>query len=569
METEKSFAMKLGKLFGSILGLSVLPLGAQDLVYVVGADVYIQSGADVYIYGGLTASNSASLIQNDGQIFIRLDPAAGKENWTNNASANLLTGTGTVYMEADGPQEITGTFPTTFYNLVLGGAGVNEKWLRGVDMYVKNTLNLNDEILYVDTHTVYLLNPAPNSLLRTGPTTPDFTDNINEGIIVANHSTRDLRHKGFLARAVQAGQSYFFPVGDTTQLTKRFRPVIIHPLSIPSGQTQDTIFVRFVNVSPLTDSYDPNRYQDPITSVGNVFYWLIHSGGEANARQDSIIVFYNDAVDGGYYKGIAHWNPDSTDVNTSTTPAWTYKDFNNPNSPGQCLTCPVNKTADTLSYIRQKFIGRYDPFNYATNTSGQGASWVFTLVVDPVLPLDFVVLKATPQKDHILVEWTVPMEGEDVMGYELLRSDVFTKREAIYWQDAKKVTGLYTYSYNDYNVERGVVYEYVVRAVFSDGTERYSNVATAMLGEENGLASVSIIDNQFDGNMSVLLTSTQPTTADLLMYDATGRLVWMKQKVSVNGVATVHVPYNVLARGVYTLSVRFEREGVVALKVMR
>ncbi len=539
-------------------------LNAQDLFYVVGGDVYIQSGADVYIYGGLKATNNTSLIQNDGQIFIRLDPAVGKENWTNNASAGLLTGTGTVYMEADGPQEITGTFPTTFYNLVLGGAGTNEKWLRGVDMYVQNTLNLTDEILYIDTHTAYLLNPAPAALLRTGPTVPNFTDNTNEGIIVANHSTRDRRHKGFFARAVQINQTYFFPVGDTTQVTKRFRPILLVPKAIPSGQLQDTIFVRFVNTPPATDLYDPTRYQDPITSVGNVFYWLIHSGSESLARSDSIVVFYNNLVDGGYYKGFAHWNPDSSDVNTNAPPAWTYKDFQGP-----CVSCNVNNAGPTLSYIAQNFIGRYDPFNYATNTSGQGASWTFTLVQDPVLPLEFIFLRAIPSNNHIQLQWTVPMEGDDVVGYELFRSDKTTVKQVIYEQGALGVVSTYTYTFEDYNVEKGVLYEYVVKATLVDGTQRFSNVATAMIGAENALASATLIDNRFDGNLSVLLTASEPTMAQLSIYDATGRLVWFKTDVLVNGGTIVEIPYNILSRGVYNLLVRFDKQGIVTMKVLR
>ncbi len=539
-------------------------LKAQDLFYVVGGDVYIQPGADVYIYGGLNATNNTALIQNDGQIFIRLDPAVGKENWTNNASPNLLTGTGTVYMEADGPQEITGTFPTTFYNLVLGGLGTNEKWLRGVDMYIQNSLDLTDEILYVDTHTAYLLNPSPSALLRTGVTIPNFTDNTNEGIIVANHSTRDLRHKGFFARAVQANQTYFFPVGDTTQLTKRFRPILFTAKTIPSGQLQDTIFVRFVNTPPATDLYDPTRYQDPITAVSNVFYWLIHSGGEALPRNDSIVVFYNDLTDGGYYKGFAHWNPDSTDVNTNVPPAWTYKDFQGP-----CVGCNVNNTGPTLSYISQIFIGRYDPFNYATNTSGQGASWAFTLVQDPVLPLEFIFLKATPQKDHIQLQWTVPMEADDVIDYELFRSDGMTGKQLIHKQNAVGTISTYTYTFEDFNVEKGILYEYVVKATLTDGTQRYSNVATAMLGGQDALASATLMDNQFDGNLSVLLTSSEPTIAEITIYDATGRLIWFKSDIMVNGGTTVEIPYDALPRGIYNLLIRFDKQGVVTMKVLR
>ncbi|NPA34938.1 MAG: hypothetical protein GXO48_08440 [Chlorobi bacterium] len=546
------------------LGLSILSLNAQDLFYVVGGDVYIQPGADVYIYGGLHATNSTSLIQNNGQIFIRLDPAAGKENWTNNASPNLLTGTGTVYMEADGPQEITGTFPTTFYDLVLGGAGTNEKWLRGVDMYVQNTLNLTDEILYLDTNTAYLLNPSVTALSRTGAITPNFSDNTNQGIIVSNHSTRDRRHKGYFARAVQANQTYFFPVGDTTQTTKRFRPILFKPVSIPSGRTQDTIFVRFVNIPPATDQYDPNRYQDPITTVGNVFYWLIHSNGESLPRNDTITVFYNDLTDGGYYKGFAHWNPDSTDVNTNTTPAWTYKDFQGP-----CTGCNVNNAGPTLSYIYQNFIGRYDPFNYATNSSGQGASWVFTLVQDPILPLEFIFLKALPKADHIQLQWTVPMEGDDVIDYELYRSDKITEKEVIHRQSALGVISTHTYTYEDHNVEKGVLYEYVVKATLTDGTQRYSNVATAMLGTQDGIASATLMDNRFDGDLSVLLTASEPTMAQIAIYDATGRLVWFKSDILVNGGTTVKIPDETLARGMYNLQVRFDRQGVVTMKVLR
>lgn len=535
---------------------------AQDLFFVNGADVYIQSGADVYIYGGLNASGSSALIQNDGTIHLRLDPAAGKENWTNNASANLLTGTGTVYLEADGPQEITGTFPTHFYNLVLAGAGVTEKWLRGVDAYVHGTLDLTNEILYVDTHTMYIVNTAPGALIRTGATAPTFSNALYEGIVVSSHASTTARHKGFLARAVVAGQSYFFPVADTTQATKRFRPVIVHPVNLPSG-TQDTIFVRLVNVPPSTDGYDPGRYQRPITGMPDLFYWLIHSNGDNSLRNDSISVFYDHTVDGQYYSGYAHWNPDSPATAShgfgAPSPAWTYWDFDQ--TP---INHTVNNPAGQLSEIHQRFTGRYDPHN----VSGQGASWAFALTNEPILPLDYIVLKAVPQNHSIVLRWRVGSEDETVVGYELLRrEDAQVEQEVIAWQPA---VGQTSYEYEDREVVPGVRYWYQVRGIHDDGSDKFSNVVSAILGGEG--FSAMVVSDPFDEGMAfVVLTATEPVQVQLELYDPSGKLVWTQTGLKVHGQKRIPLPTAMLAEGVYPLVVRRQAQGAepVVLKVLR
>ena len=116
---------------------------AQDLFYVK-ANITVTPSSSIYIKGGIFADDSAS-INNDGTITIANHTTPGNENWTNNTSDTMLTGSGTVIFSSSEQQNISGNYTTTYSILDINNSSAAGVVL-DTNTFVNDTLKLNDGV---------------------------------------------------------------------------------------------------------------------------------------------------------------------------------------------------------------------------------------------------------------------------------------------------------------------------------------------------------------------------------------------------------------------------------------
>lgn len=199
-------------------------------------------------------------------------------NWINNAS--FLCGISNVNLRG-GPQLITGTQQTTFYNLNLSGIGI--KTMTSDDT-VTHHLNLTDRELATDVNTIFVTNTDPLAVSNT----TGFVSSLANGSLSWN---------------TDSFADYFFPVGSSLGIL-RYRPVNITPND--TDGTLNTFTVRFVNNNATLDGYDINNKDTTLCLVDSFFYHRINrTAGNDTA---SITIFYMPADDGNW-NTIANWRP--------------------------------------------------------------------------------------------------------------------------------------------------------------------------------------------------------------------------------------------------------------------
>ncbi len=422
---------------------------AQVMVTNNGTHIEITQGAVFYVKGGVWIKNGGT-INNDGQLYVTTHSGAGTEDWINDASPTALTGTGVVYLSADNTQFITGQFPTTFYDLVLDGNGNTVKALKGVDAYVANTLNLNDEILYVDTHVFYLLNSDPASLMRVGATSAPYTGAVNEGLVAASSANTK---KGYFARVVTPGQTYLFPVGASTAADvgnnqDLFRPVEVEVQSLPGGANQDTFFVRLVDVDPTTDGYDRGRQDSTVRQVFDGWY-IRAKGAIGGDREDVLRVFFDSTEFSP--TGIVHWRLDRNALVDGQPPAWTTRSFASDSLD------PMYYGAGLLASIENVFQFRY-------TSPGTDVFAIAHTQIPKEIPTELYIPNLfSPNGDGHNDYWMVfgPIEEIHIIIYDRWGNKIFETTDAQQQWDG---------TYKGKPVNSGI-YAYYIRYKLTDGTE--------------------------------------------------------------------------------------------------
>ncbi len=168
--------------FGGIEG------GCQDLLYVKG-NITVTPSASIYIKGGLNAGDSAS-ITNDGIITIANHTTPGGENWTNNTSDTMLSGSGTVIFSSSEQQNISGNYPTTYAILDINNSSAAGIVL-DTNCFVSDTLKLNDGVVHTGDNRITVTATDAGSITDylQGPVTASYIHGNLRRYIAANTDT--------------------------------------------------------------------------------------------------------------------------------------------------------------------------------------------------------------------------------------------------------------------------------------------------------------------------------------------------------------------------------------------
>ncbi|MCS7073286.1 MAG: gliding motility-associated C-terminal domain-containing protein, partial [Bacteroidia bacterium] len=218
----------------------------------------VNDGDEIYIDGDvITVENGGIINQDNGgsQGLIRnlqgtviLD----RDFINNSVSSGFQSGTQGRVLMRGGFQVIGGTSPTTFNTLELAGTG-NKRLDQ--DIFIEDTLYLNDRLLQTQDNWATVENPNPNAIQRT------------TGYVESNATGR-------LVRRMNSTAAYLFPVGGGLGL---FRPVEIQPVN--SGN--QLYAVRMAPIDATVDfgenpnGFDRNLKTDSICIVNPNYYHLI------------------------------------------------------------------------------------------------------------------------------------------------------------------------------------------------------------------------------------------------------------------------------------------------------
>lgn len=292
-----------------IIIITSIGITAQHTVYNNGADITISEGGLFYINGNMYSTGIAASVTNkgtletknsvyDGDMLIEDNSAVLgngdfkiEGDWVNNANfiTNATTNASRVILTGNN-QFITGSNISVFHDLELQGGGTIKSL--SLDARVSDTLDLNNNELFTDVHSLFVDNPSVNSVLY---------DNTyqDEGYVSSNLGGR-------LARLVNTTSSYDFPVGSSLG-TERFRKIIITPQSI----TQDTFSVTFLNYEASIDALSIDSLDSNICFVNDLYYHKIKPSFGSTATIES---FYDPMEDLYQFQHMAQWNQPDPDV---------------------------------------------------------------------------------------------------------------------------------------------------------------------------------------------------------------------------------------------------------------
>jgi len=197
-------------------------------------------------------------------------------NWINNSS--FLCGISSVILKG-GPQLITGTQQTTFYNLSTTGIGVKTMTLNST---VTNNLNLTDRELATDINTIFITNTYPLAVTNS----TGFVSSLGNGS---------------LSRNTASSNEYLFPVGSSLG-TLRYRPVSL----FPTASNNNTFSVSLVNHNATLDGYDISLKDSTICTMDSLYY---HRINRTTGVDSANITMYYDPLTDGNWNGMANWKP--------------------------------------------------------------------------------------------------------------------------------------------------------------------------------------------------------------------------------------------------------------------
>ena len=297
--------------------------------------------------------------------------------------------------------------------------------------------------------------------------------------------------QGYLRRYINAIGSYDFPVGEATKGYQRANMNFAYP-GTPTAIDNLRVYFSIYGALPAPLG---------VTDCG--------------------VVFSNSALNNGKWTFTASNTPtsgnyDLTLYNTNYTNAanaWTIMSNNGGGwvlANGTCVVSPATAVR------RNNMNGMFD-FGTA-----QGPS---------ALPVHWLSVDAVPLESRIRVKW-VTADEVDNMGFEVLKmTDDPAAFVPLGWIDgAGTTTKVNEYSFDDFNVIRGLDYFYKVRQIDFSGNESYSELVSARLGNTDDVFAY-IAPNPVEENSKLYFELISNDDVQVDVINSLGELI-CSQKLS-------------------------------------
>ena len=111
-------------------------------------------------------------------------------------------------------------------------------------------------------------------------------------------------------------------------------------------------------------------------------------------------------------------------------------------------------------------------------------------------------------------------------------------------------------------------YYYRLKLYYADGSWKYSNKVTLSPVASSEYA-VDVRPNPFDEEIKVRITSPHPQTADILVVDVQGRLLFRMNNNLNTGLNVITVGGHRFAAGIYTIIIRSAEGQKVSRKIVK
>lgn len=528
--------MVMKKIYTSLFALACfLGVEAQNEFFMQGgASVTVQNNGLLYVKGqivGQTNANGPAQFSSDGTVIIHT-------NNTNVDPMNFPDGLGELYWN-------TGTSTFNSDSLIItGNASSGDGRIRGNASVSIGTLRTNltritgplneAKVLFERNVTVTNKLAIDNGILQvTGTNEIDVTNNAANAVTSsAGFGVNESNYViGRLKRAVQAGNTYQFPVGSEA------KGYNLAEIVTKSGFPTTTITGFFQDHGSVAGSTKPNfsAYQELLNpscdlSLSNV-QWL---------ELDAIV---ND---------FGQWNMIST---ASGTDIYDFRGYPN-----------LDAISDLSNYVFLKLIKAPDntPFSVDWSTfiasSGDKCAGVnvYNNEIYPIgeapsgtptnfiaatslgsfsgfgiggggssgLPVELVTLKADPiDNKYIKVSWTTATEINNA-GFEVLRSDDGINFISIGWVNgAGNASTMISYAFDDHNVEGNKMYYYRLRQVDYDGQSDLTNIVSAMISDNAVFVISEFMPNPTSNTSSFTIVTAETRDVNLTVYNTLGQII--------------------------------------------
>lgn len=499
-------------------------------------------------------------------------------DWENNSGTNVFgmgpvtvaTG-GTVHLDGLA-QNIQGSQPTNFFNLIAGGTGfANRKTLNGVDASVYGQVTLTTGI-DLNTRVLTLENGNTNAILGAGP-------------VVAE--TPPLSGYGYLSWRIgtTATGNYTIPFANTSgaaipliyNITDAGSPNNLSVSEYKRFSTYPTPLWDNLPV-PVVPGDDPNNPQH-IPHLTNAAQSAPSQAMSANA--DRIVDRFwiiDDDIQGNYDIDVTNYIGDQLVDNDYPRVTLTFNIQNTDwNAAGNVITAGSLLAAQRFNHVDADNL---NPFNGTTgggiwgdwlyspvSTAGSGTVTleltriedffpIWTLVdnSDP-LPIELARFVGQCQDGGVEISWTTYTETNNDY-FTLERSKNGTDFEVVdVIAGAGNSNSPITYKVLDMESYGGTSY-YRLKNTDTYGKEEYSQVIAVTCGTE--LTDFTFINAYEIDNTDLLVefTASENERYTVTLFDATGRIVYNHNSKAMDGMNKVRLPVGNLAHGIYIINLQ-------------
>lgn len=571
---------------------------AQNEFYNNGAVVYVNDKTSTSI---ATLRVNGNIINNNGSFTNNIGLIELTGNWTNTSSSNFYFSTGIERFLGSSDQTIFGVWNGTtsnqnqFYDLKVRKTVTAGQY---VNLNVNTNINSNGSLEFESTNGIirtdvssyanngslysyelFLRNPNPGQLIGNSWTAvPQFSN-------TGGATTKYI--EGKMRRAVSSNNTYNFPIGVapasldgmegvSVSFTGAFTTTdviaYIQPAATPT-YTSDLITngqVLFFDIGSLPATSPANQFQNcvgtpdgkddvAVIDAAISHEWILNASGATSNY--NLSVHPGSVLDNLTYvnmgtpcssvyprtKYIARNGRIGGDQAVGpTTNYWT------PGVTGLYQRPNGNALTAQTAFSRFRIFGTTNP----TNTS---------------LPVELVNLKAEPiNNEFIKVSWTTASEINN-KGFVLQRSSNNSSFDSIGWVAGNgTTTNLNNYSFDDRNVEKGIIYYYRLKQIDTDNTYTFSNTVSAKLTPTN-IESVSVFPNPSDANATIQILSSVNDLYNLEVFNDIGQNMYSnKIEVKANTTSTINLPSTDWAKGMYFINAQANiKNQITSLKFIK
>ncbi len=516
--------------------------------YNDGAEVTVQNGAEMYVMGDFHNYQATGLLTHDGFIEIQGHVLSDNQFQQRGTGTTLITNVDvnagqTQYIQGSyavrGGQSAIGVNDGSFYDLELANdQGI--VWLNGTGNIadVRNSVNFSGTgaplVNRIITHdpsalpangsgyvaTFGLMNPAPGTanLISNSVAIGGNSSGIDQGYIQGN----------FRRAILSTGGIYNYVLG-------------LEPAGAGAQRG-----MQYIHLDLAANNYDViSGFFE--TGLDNTFPVATECSGYIMS----------------YYGGVDHGQWVMSDITGSGTGVYTVQMWpQDDNFPGQSvwMITKDNSIQGTANVCGPTPVG-------LSRSGFAGMGQFGAAATSILLPAELLHISASPNVDHIEIDWTVGSEF-NLDYYELQRSENGIDFQTVATIDAVGTTQEeQQYAYADYGVTRNKNYYYRYQSVDNDFYTEYSPIVSAQItGSDNFSESMLLYPNPTNGNVFVDLNLELKSEISMVVLNNAGQNVEVKQFSGNAGNNVFTLDAASWASGVYIVELTEKRTGETVRK---